>query len=83
MGIRVLTPNYQKLESVISHELHQCLDDCRDKGRRLLIYEVGGIAVKALHTPNYWGENWVIGALEITKQGVWVAENLEPYVYHR
>jgi len=76
MGVRVLTPNYDQLESVISQELHRCVDECRNHHERLVIHEVGGMAVKALHTPQYFGQDVVIGALEITKQGVWAAQSL-------
>ena len=77
MGIKVLTPEYHELESVIQQELAQTVSDCQSSGDRLVIHEVGGMAVKALHTPQYWGESTVIGALEITKQGVWQAERLD------
>jgi len=76
MGVRVLTPKYDELEQVISNELQRCVNDCRDNQERLVIHEVGGMAVKALHTPHYFGQGVVIGALEITKQGVWAAESL-------
>jgi len=77
MGVRVLTPSYTELEHVIAQELQHCIDSCRAQNERLVIHEVGGMAIKALHSPDYSGEGVVIGALEITKQGVWVAENIE------
>ena len=76
IGIRVLTPEYKQLAECVSTELHACIDRCKRCGEQLLIHEVGGIAIKALHLPEYIGGDTVVGALEITKQGVWVAEQL-------
>ena len=76
MGIRVLTPSHEQLVNCVSSELIACIDRCRQHNEQLIIHEVGGIALKALHLPEYIGAQTVIGALEITKQGVWVAEQL-------
>lgn len=77
MGIRVLTPEYPELANVVATELQGCIERCRQQQHRLVIHEVGGIAIRALHEPAYIGGDTVVGALEITKQGVWVAEQLE------
>lgn len=76
MGIRVLTPSYPELVDCVAEELHACIDRCAENKLRLLIHEVGGIAIKALHEPEFIGGDVVVGVLEITKQGVWVAEQL-------
>jgi adenosylhomocysteinase len=77
MGIRVLTPAYAELTHVVASELKRSIARCRRQQLRLVIHEVGGIAIRALHEPTYCGADTVIGALEITKQGVWVAEQLK------
>jgi adenosylhomocysteinase len=76
MGIRVLTPSYEELAQTVSVELKQMIAQSKVNNTRIVIHEVGGIAIKALHEPYYIGEDRVIGALEITKQGVWVAQQL-------
>ena len=76
MGIRVLTPSHDELLNCVATELAACIDRCYQQGEQLIIHEVGGIAIKALHLPEYIGGETVIGALEITKQGVWEAEQL-------
>lgn len=77
LGIRVVTPSHDALERTVVTELEDTLDRCRVHGERLVIHEVGGYAVRALHEPLYMGGDTVIGAIEITKQGVWVAEQLD------
>ncbi|MFK8082393.1 MAG: hypothetical protein AB8B97_19065 [Granulosicoccus sp.] len=76
MGIRVLTPSYPELEACVAQELGDCIQRCAEDKLKLIIHEVGGIAIKALHEPEFLGGDVVVGALEITKQGVWVAEQL-------
>lgn len=76
MGIRVLTPDYADLAHIVATELKECIARCREQQLRLVIHEVGGTAIRALHEPEYCGGDTVVGALEITKQGVWVAEQL-------
>ena len=78
LGIRVLTPDYTELVGCVENELASCIKRSRQNKHRLIIHEVGGIAIKALHEPEYIGGDTVVGALEITKQGVWVAEQLMP-----
>lgn len=77
LGVRVLTPDYADLPDTIANELASSIENCRVAGDRLIIHEVGGFAIRALHEPDYIGGDVVIGALEITKQGVWVAEQLD------
>lgn len=76
MGIRVLTPDYPELAGCVAYELNECITRCQLDNCRLIIHEVGGIAIKALHEPEFNGGDTVVGALEITKQGVWVAEQI-------
>lgn len=76
LGIDVHTPTYEDLESVITRSLKSAIGRAKEQGQKLIIHEVGGFAIKALHEPSYIGEDVVIGALEITKQGVWVAQRL-------
>lgn len=77
MGIRVLQPNYSELADVVAYELSECIDRCKRDNHRLVIHEVGGTAIKALHEPKFIGQDVVLGVLEITKQGVWVAQQLD------
>ena len=73
----VITPSHDALERTVVTELEDALGRARANGDRLVIHEVGGYAIRALHEPLYMGGDTVIGAIEITKQGVWVAEQLE------
>ncbi|PID61476.1 MAG: hypothetical protein CSB44_06670 [Gammaproteobacteria bacterium] len=75
-GIRVVTPSYEALRQTVADELGASLARCRDSGRELLIHEVGGYAIRALHEAFADDIDLVAGAVEITKQGVWVAESL-------
>ena len=75
-GIKVLTPSFDDLQATVSNALDECLHQCEQEQFRLVIHEVGGYAVKALHDSFDSKLHLVAGALEITKQGVWVAENL-------
>lgn len=77
LGIEVHTPDYKDLTRSIQRHLHASIERAKKRGEKLLIHEVGGFAIKALHEPIYIGEDVVIGAIEITKQGVWVAEQLD------
>jgi len=77
MGIRVLTPEYTALPATITENLISTIERCKQNGERLVIHEVGGFAIRALHEPRYLGGDIVVGALEITKQGVWVAQQLD------
>jgi len=75
-GIKVVTPSYEELATTINHELEQSLRYCQQNDCRLLIHEVGGYAVKSLHEHHLSYLDLVVGAIEVTKQGVWVAEQL-------
>lgn len=75
-GIKVVTPRYEVLEETVRTELALTLDTCRTNDLTLLIHEVGGYAVKCLHQHFPDSIALVSGAVEITKQGVWVAEQL-------
>lgn len=75
-GIKVLTPSYEDLQSAVSQALGECLDHCEQNQMKLVIHEVGGYAIKALHDDHPQHIPLVSGAIEVTKQGVWVAENL-------
>ncbi len=75
-GIKVVTPSYEDLAATINTELEQSLLYCNENSCRLLIHEVGGYAVKSLHEQHLSHIALVVGAIEVTKQGVWVAEQL-------
>jgi len=76
-GIRVCTPDYESLQSTVDAELATTLNHCSTHNFRLVLHEVGGYAVKSLHTHFDEQVHRVVGALEITKQGVWVAQELD------
>ncbi len=75
-GIRVCTPQFDDLHGTVQEELNNTLAYCEENQLRLVIHEVGGYAVKSLHTHFDNKIHLVVGALEITKQGVWVAQEL-------
>lgn len=75
-GIEVLTPAYADLERVVDASLGELLDRSERTGTRLMIHEVGGYAIRALHEHHAERAHLVIGAVEVTKQGVWAAEAL-------
>lgn len=75
-GIKVLTPAYENLQDTVNQVLGECLDHCEQNQLQLVIHEVGGYAIKALHDHYQRQISLVSGALEVTKQGVWVAENI-------
>ena len=76
MGIEVLTPAHEDLVEAIDGALGDALDVCEDTDKRLLIHEVGGRTIRVLHERHAHRTGTVIGAAEITKQGVWAAEAL-------
>jgi adenosylhomocysteinase len=76
LGLRVLTPSYEALQATIDEELGRSLAGCRARGDELVLHEVGGYAIDSLHRRHGDCCDLVVGALEITKQGVWVAERL-------
>lgn len=76
LGIEVITPSYKELESIVLKTLKRRIEKAKNEDHKLILHEVGGYGIKALHTPNNICDGVFIGALEITKQGVWVAEAL-------
>lgn len=76
-GIRVLTPSYQELEECVRNELGNSLYRCRESNKQLMLHEVGGYAIKCLHEVHSEYLDVVPGAIEVTKQGVWLAQSLE------
>jgi len=75
-GIRVVTPDFAELAQTIEAELGKSLQSCQESNTRLMIHEVGGYAIRALHERYQDKIDRVIGAIEVTKQGVWVAQSL-------
>ncbi len=75
-GIRVVTPSYDDLAGTVVEELGDVLERCRRDGLELVLHEVGGYSIKALHESHVEHIDLVVGAIEVTKQGVWVAESL-------
>lgn len=75
-GIRVLTPSYPDLAETIRVELASSLARCRAEGSRLLLHEVGGVALTLLHQHFRADTGLVRAAVEITKQGVWAARRI-------
>lgn len=75
-GVKVVTPDYDELEQTVITELALTLEACREQDFSLLIHEVGGYAIQCLHQHFPESCDLVKGAVEITKQGVWVAEQL-------
>ena len=75
-GIRVCTPTYQKLGETVKEELGESLARSQAENFKLVLHEVGGYSISCLHYsyPEYVAR--VTGAIEITKQGVWVAKKL-------
>ncbi|MEM6986206.1 MAG: hypothetical protein AAF499_06675 [Pseudomonadota bacterium] len=74
--IRVITPDYDSLEQTVATELRETLVRCRQRGDELVLHEVGGYSIKVLHEQLADQIDLVAGAIEVTKQGVWVAESL-------
>ena len=75
-GIEVLTPSFQDLEAVVRDELGKSLQRCAQTGRQLMIQEVGGYAIKAFHQHYRDYRQSIRGSVEITKQGVWTAQQI-------
>mgnify|MGYP003868973507 CR=1 FL=1 len=75
-GIEVLTPTYRDLDRIVSESLGELLDRVERDGGRLMIHEVGGYAIRALHEHHAARAELVVGAVEVTKQGVWAAESV-------
>ncbi|MBL4687833.1 MAG: hypothetical protein JKY37_24805 [Nannocystaceae bacterium] len=75
-GIRVVTPAFADLEHTVREELARALSVCQTNNLKLILHEVGGYAIKALHEHFAEACETVIGAIEVTKQGVWAAQSL-------
>ena len=65
------------LERIVVEQIARSLAECRAKGQKLIVQEVGGFVVPLLH--KYFGDQlWLVkGVVELTKQGIWRAEALE------
>ena len=75
-GIEVLTPAWSELQGTVERSLDELLTRAERDGTRLMIHEVGGYAVRALHECHADRLARVVGAVEVTKQGVWAAQSL-------
>jgi len=76
-GITVHLPAAREdLDEVVAGAFGACLERCAAQGHRLIIHEVGGYTIRALHERFADRISRVIGAIEVTKQGVWVAQSL-------
>ncbi|MEM7496517.1 MAG: S-adenosylhomocysteine hydrolase [Pseudomonadota bacterium] len=65
------------MEARLVDRLGKSLSLCRAKGQQLIVQEVGGFVVPLLH--KYFRDqlHLVAGVVEITKQGVWRAQEIE------
>ena len=75
-GIEVSTPAQEDLERTVSDALGGTLARAAEAGHRVVVHEVGGYAIRALHERHAERVDTVVGAIEVTKQGVWAAESL-------
>jgi len=75
-GITVLTPSFEQINNVIKDQLGLALDRCEKDGYELMIHEVGGYTITCLHEEYPEKIGLVVGAIEVTKQGVWAAQSL-------
>ena len=75
-GIEVLTPAWSELQRTVEESLDELLRRAERDDTRLMIHEVGGYAVRALHERHADRAARVVGAVEVTKQGVWAAQSL-------
>ena len=60
----------------LASALQKSLLACRSSGQKLVIQEVGGYVVELLHERFQDQLDLVEGVVEITKQGVWRADQL-------
>lgn len=76
-GDRVQCPKTEAdFRNVLASTLQKCLIACRSSGQKLVIQEVGGYVVELLHERFLDQLDLVEGVVEITKQGVWRAAQL-------
>jgi S-adenosylhomocysteine hydrolase len=77
-GDRVdVSPDLDQMQLRLVKQIGKSLALCRKHGQKLIIQEVGGFAVPLLH--QYFKDqlHLVKGVVEITKQGVWRAEEID------
>ena len=76
-GDRVQCPKTEvDFRAVLATALQKSLLACRNSGQKLVIQEVGGYVVELLHERFQDQLDLVEGVVEITKQGVWRAAQL-------
>jgi len=76
-GDRVQCPKTEAdFKQVLTAVLQKSLLACRNSGQKLVIQEVGGYVVELLHERFQDQLDLVEGVVEITKQGVWRADQL-------
>jgi S-adenosylhomocysteine hydrolase len=71
-----LPADLDALETVLIDQLGRALADCRATGRQLVAMDVGGFVAPLLHACFRDQLHLVRGVVEITKQGVWRAQEL-------
>lgn len=77
-GDRVrITANMNELESALVKQIAKSLALCRRNGQKLIVQEVGGFVVPILHTYFRDQLHLVRGVVELTKQGVWRAGDVD------
>lgn len=77
-GDRVQCPKTETdFRTVLAEALQKSLNACRDSGQKLVIQEVGGYVVELLHERFQNQLHLVEGVVEITKQGIWRAAQLD------
>ncbi|MEO1317038.1 MAG: hypothetical protein AAFW01_10720, partial [Pseudomonadota bacterium] len=65
------------MEAALVGQLGRSLAACKAEGQRLIVQEVGGFVVPLLHKYFRDDLHLVAGVVEITKQGVWRAQELD------
>ncbi|MEL7171472.1 MAG: S-adenosylhomocysteine hydrolase [Pseudomonadota bacterium] len=65
------------MEAELVAQLGRSLAACRAQGQKLIVQEVGGFVVPLLHKYFRDDLHLVAGVVEITKQGVWRAQELD------
>lgn len=77
-GDRVdISPDLDQMQTRLVRQIGKSLALCRRHGQQLIVQEVGGFVVPLLH--KYFAEqlHLIKGVVEITKQGVWRAEEID------
>ncbi|MEM9147112.1 MAG: S-adenosylhomocysteine hydrolase [Pseudomonadota bacterium] len=72
-----IPPGLAELEAGLVSELGRSLALCQRQGQKLIVQDIGGFVVPLLHT--YFSDrlSLVKGVVEITKQGVWRASEVD------